>query len=299
MPFEETKVYYDGSHYVAIPHTERGSRKRKKLKEEPIVVENRTTTRKELFNDLYASSESKTKRSKKKEITDQMKDFFPNKKDADMFVEENFQRKRRNLICRRTRLFRKAAMQEFNYFCTFTYDPQKMDEDTFRTKLQYVFRHNSTRKGWKYIGVWERSPEKHRLHFHGIFYIPDGTMLGEFEEKSDYSIGDAKRRKTKQNTYFAERFGRNVFDRLEHTTDANRSLTYIIKYLEKTEERIVYSKGMKQYFISDVMEEDVACPCGIGDAKLLLFDDFICYDQGEIKGQVSPKVIAEMRKTDS
>ena len=38
---------------------------------------------------------------------------------------------------------------------------------------------------------------------------------------------------------------------------------------------------------------------GIGDAKLLLFDDFICYDQGEIKGQVSPEVIAEMRKTDS
>ena len=45
MPFEETKVYYDGSHYIAIPHTERPPQRKKKRYEEPIVVEDRQTTR--------------------------------------------------------------------------------------------------------------------------------------------------------------------------------------------------------------------------------------------------------------
>ena len=192
-------------------------------------------------------------------------------------------------------MFRKAALQEFNYFCTFTYDPQKMDEVTFKKKLSYVFRHRAHRNGWKYIGVWERSPEAKRLHFHGIFYIPEGTMPGTLEEKTDYSFADARKRKTLQCVYFADRFGRNVFAPLGKD-EIPKTMVYLLKYIEKTEERIVYSKGLPQYFISDIMDDDVICRYGTGDAKLLLRDDFACYDQGEYKGQVAPEVIAEMRK---
>lgn len=39
---------------------------------------------------------------------------------AKMFVEENFNRKIRNLVARKVRLARKANLQEFNYFCTVT-----------------------------------------------------------------------------------------------------------------------------------------------------------------------------------
>ena len=233
MPFEETKVYYDGSHYIAIPHTERPPQRKKKRYEEPIVVEDRQTTRKEFFDDLYATAQGKTKRAKKKEISDKMKDYFVDKEDAEMIVEENILRKRRNLDSRRIRMFRKAALQEFNYFCTFTYDPQKMDEDTFKKKLSYVFQNQSTRKGWKYIGVWERSPEAKRLHFHGIFYIPDGTMPSELEKKTDYSIADGRKQKTLQCEYFAERFGRNVFAPIEKD-EISKTLVYLLKYIEKT-----------------------------------------------------------------
>lgn len=38
MPFGETKVYFDGSHYIAIPHTERKTKKRPKRPEELITV---------------------------------------------------------------------------------------------------------------------------------------------------------------------------------------------------------------------------------------------------------------------
>ena len=38
MPYGETKVYFDGSHYIAIPHTEKPYRKRPKRIEKEITV---------------------------------------------------------------------------------------------------------------------------------------------------------------------------------------------------------------------------------------------------------------------
>lgn len=38
MPYGEAKVYFDGSHYIAIPHTTRPTKRRLKQPEEKIVV---------------------------------------------------------------------------------------------------------------------------------------------------------------------------------------------------------------------------------------------------------------------
>ena len=38
MAFAETKVYFDGSHYIAIPHTEKPYRKRRQYIEEERTV---------------------------------------------------------------------------------------------------------------------------------------------------------------------------------------------------------------------------------------------------------------------
>ena len=38
MPFPECKVYFDGSHYIAIPHTEKPYKPRPKKQEEIITV---------------------------------------------------------------------------------------------------------------------------------------------------------------------------------------------------------------------------------------------------------------------
>ena len=38
MSFGETKVYFDGSHYIAIPHTTRPSRRRPLRQEDTITV---------------------------------------------------------------------------------------------------------------------------------------------------------------------------------------------------------------------------------------------------------------------
>ena len=95
--------------------------------------------------------------------------------------------------------------------------------------------------------------------------------------------------------YFTERFGRNDFEPLDEYIK-NDALAYIIKYIEKTGERIVYSKGLPQFFISDIMDDDIVCPIGLEDKKLLLFDNFVCWDEGEYIGEVRADVIKRMRK---
>ena len=58
----------------------------------------------------------------------------------------------------------------------------------------------------------------------------------------------------------------------------------------------LHSKGLPQYSVSGVMEEDTVCPFGPEDKKLLLYDDFLCRDEGVLVGTVSKSVISQMPK---
>ena len=344
MPYPKCKIYSDGGHYIAIPHTTRPYRPRKKPKEEVIAVTeevaeetqqpaaeqsapstedapmpleetvsdtvdcteiadtlpempstNRLMTKKELFEELYARYQSLPRYKRKAAILKRMRPYFSDADAAKLYVETNMWRKTRNLIARRVRMTRKINLQTFNYFVTFTYNSELHTEESFRKKLKNCLSHFCTRKGWKYVGVWERSPEKKRLHFHGIFQIPDGTMPGMMLEVTDYNFKAHRRVVTHQNSYFNEEFGRSDFEPL-NIQSIGSAIAYIVKYLEKTGEKIVYSKGLPQFFISDIMDEDVACPFGVEDKKLLLFDDFVCWDDGVSMGKVSKDVIRQMLK---
>ena len=344
MPFWDAKVYFDGSHYIAIPHTVRYTKKRPNIKpiEETIIVEEmesspdtdelsvletetsnfnieeeteikeldelqkdeqqvpkkvRISTKKQLFEELYAKYIDLKKRECKSKIIADMLPYFDNYEHTKSYVEINFDRKIRNLICRRVRMTRKANLANFNYFCTFTYDSSKHTEETFRKKLRGCFKMMCHRRNWKYMGVWERAPETDRLHFHGLFNIPDNSLPGELKEVSDYDTRAHKMRTTFQSTYFNEKFGRSDFKEIdERENRIGNALAYLMKYMEKTGERIVYSKNLPQYFISDIMDDDIVCTIGQEDKKLLLFDDFKCWDEGVLMGTVSPEVIEQMRK---
>ena len=164
-----------------------------------------------------------------------------------------------------------------------------------RNFQEFAFSNLSKRKGWKYIGVWERSPEKKRLHFHGMFYIPEGTMPGKFIEIEDFNFNTRKRQVTNQSIYFNERFGRSDFEVIDNQERMGDALTYLMKYIEKSGEKIVYSKGLPQYFISDILDEDIVTTIGQEEQKLLLYDDFTCWDEGIYMGVVSPAVIKQLR----
>lgn len=344
MAFGETKVYFDGSHYIAIPHTTRPSKKRPKPIEElvtvideeepqmestpsdiddvpfPVGEENEDfeeienvnetpkerkeekskieikMTKKEIFELAYKETLGFKKKQRRKIIFDKMRHYFDTDEKTKYFVDENLERKQRNLISRRIRLTRKANLQDFNYFVTFTYDDAKHTEESFKKKLKNCLSHNANRKGWKYIGVWERSPKKKRLHFHGIFYIPEGTMPGELWKRRDYNFNKKEMVETFSCLFFEERFGRNDFEPIDDNALKGFALAYIMKYIEKSGEKIVFSKGLPQFFITDIMDEDIVCPIGVEDKKLLLFDDFGCWDEGCYMGQVSPEVISQLRK---
>ena len=326
MPFEEAKVYYDGSHYIAIPHTTRRAKRKPKEKEKEIVVKEeievdklendeefsgkndgqkpqketikteRIMTRKDYFEELYKECWDLPKKQRKDYIENKMNYLFENEEDCKYFVGSNVDRKVKNLTARRVRMFRKSNLQEFNYFCTFTYDNAKHTEQSFKKGLSSCLSNFCTRKGWKYIGAWERSPENNRLHFHAIVYIPEGSMPGILCEVNDYSFATKTRQITKQNSYFNERFGRTDFEEIDDKDKTANAILYLLKYIDKSGEKLVYSKGLPQFFISDIMDYDVICTCGQEDKKLLLFDDFDCWDQGEYIGKVSKDTIALLRK---
>ena len=293
MPYQESKIYFDGSHYIAVPKEHFPSRKGRKPTKKPIA---QTDTPKTEFETAYRESQALPKRERKAHIAERLKDAFQSELETAAFIESNIARKKINAAKRRVRLMRKVYLQKWNYFVTFTYDSTKHTEKAFKAKLRNTLKHLVNRKGWKYIGVWERSASE-RLHFHGIFYIPENAMTGELKQVRDYSTKQHRMQTTYQNTRFLQRFGRNDFEELNTRNDIMLSVRYLLKYIEKSGEKLVYGGDLPTYFISDVMDEDIACPIGIDGRKAVLFDDFNCWDEGCLMGKVSPETISQLRKS--
>ena len=49
------------------------------------------------------------------------------------------------------------------------------------------------------------------------------------------------------------------------------------------------------YLVSDINEDDEICRMGKDDRKIVLPDDFECWDEGEFLGNMSKEVKAQMR----
>ena len=195
---------------------------------------------KERFEKIYRENNGKRKAEKIEILTEELKQDFKTEEQTREFIERNIERLQRNKIVRKTRLARKINLNKWNWFCTFTYSNEKHTEDSFRKGLSDVLKRMVHRKGWRYIGVWERGGETNRLHFHGIFYIPENGMPGELEEKKDYSFGSRKRQIIIQNTYFNDKFGRNDFNELNVRREITDSARYLMKYIEKSGEKLIY-----------------------------------------------------------
>ena len=291
MPYKNCKIYSDGSNYIAIPSENfpRGRKPSKSpRKEQPHKAE---------FETAYKASQALPRKERKGFMKEQLKDCFKTEKETTEFIDKQTERKKTNAIKRRVTLMRKVHLQEWNYFVTFTYDGKKVNEIEFKQKLMNTLKHLVSRKKWKYIGVWERSPEKQRLHFHGIFYIPENGMIGELKTVTDHDIIAHRKQTTYQNTHFLKRFGRNDFKALM-PYDIDHSVRYILKYIEKSGERLCYGGKLPTYVKGHILDDDVLCTYGVADKKLLLFNDFTCIDDdGVVWGKASPEVLKQMPKT--
>ena len=106
MNLINAKVCYDGSHWIAIPHTERPFRRRRR------AAENVDNSEKVIqFEQTYKKSPKGKMATKKEKLLKEFKPLFKTESEAAEFVEEQYERLNRNRIERNKRMKRKAYLQ--------------------------------------------------------------------------------------------------------------------------------------------------------------------------------------------
>ena len=175
-PFEERhyyKIYHDGSHPVGT----RVLRSKGKLPPKRPAQ----TAFDIAFDSLYF--QAKRKGLKDEEMADQiqagLEKLYPASSALRKYILGKMDKKQRNLWKRIKRFKRKMNMNKWNYFVTFTCDPKKHTEESFRKKLRKCLSNLHTRRGWKYMGVFEYGETNGSIHFHALIYVPNGEMIGK------------------------------------------------------------------------------------------------------------------------
>lgn len=334
---KKCKVYSDGSHYIAIRPTEGYSGlRRKPPPEEPIIVEEAApsdvqnavveecavpqgqeqtcgdmpeqtqsetvkkrhiSTRADEFLKWYRESYGMKKKEQYAFIASKLAPYFESDEALHKYLDYKMECKRRSETARRIRCQRRAALHELSYFATFTYDDKKATEKEFEKRLLTALSNLASRKGWKYMGTWERGGDTDRLHFHAVLYIPEGKMVGKLELKRDYDVKKKRMVERMENSFFWDRFGRNKFELIDGTAlTIGTAVSYMIKYIEKSGGRIICSKGLRTFIETDIDNDDVVAQLREDDdKKYLLFDDFKVYKDGKELGAVTPGVLAQAK----
>ena len=196
------------------------------------------------------------------------------------YVDRQISRRWHNLHNRKKRFRRKAYLNKWNYFITVTYADGKHTEEQFKRKLRKCLSNLATRRGWRYMGVWENGTKTDRLHFHALLYVPDGEMLGRIYESEDYSTTKHEIQITHPNTFFERQFGKNDFKELNEMEFKKGNTTeYLLKYIGKSNSRIVYSRGIPSAVYIELKGTDIACEMEERPLTYVLFDDIIDWER--------------------
>ena len=293
-PFDKLyRIYNDGSHYIAREAVK--GIHRKTVNKCPEEID-------EVFESLYKMASQnildgteKIKELRVKKLTDfiltGLEDSFPDYPDKEKYVRKNVERKERNLWQREKRFRRKAYLNQWNYFVTFTYRDGRHTEETFRKKLRKCLANLHTRRGWNYMGVFERGEENGRLHFHCLLYVPAGQMIGTITKKREYSKRLGRVKDTFPNSFFDRKFGKSDFEELNPAQmRSGDSVNYLLKYLRKTDNRIVYGRGIpteinkylpEWVFAAEIKDDYVP--------KWVIFDNVIDWERDILSLKRPPK----------
>ena len=247
------------------------------LKLYPDLEKKREASFKCVTNDSGLLLSAKCLNRQLKRISGEMND---KQFDLNEYIADKIKRKLNNLLHRKKRFRRKANLNRWNYFVTFTYDDTKHTAESFKKKLRKCLSNLHTRRGWKYMGVFEEAPETGRLHFHGLIYVPAGEMLGTLTEKQDYSTAKHEIQTRNENSFFAESFGINDFCEVSIDEMKNGKRTeYILKYIGKTNERICYSRGIPTEICRVIDGDDIITEMRDFVTKYILFDDVVDWER--------------------
>ncbi len=267
------------------------------MSEEKPKIKRRVSTRADEFLRLYRESIGMKREQQYKYIASGLAPYFVSKEALYKYLERKMENKRRAEVTRRIRCLRRASLHELSYFATFTYDDKKATEAEFEKRLLMTLSNLASRKGWKYMGAWERGGDTDRLHFHAILYIPEDKMMGKLEVKRDYNVKTHRMEERIENSFFQDRFGRNKFELIDGTAlTLGTAVSYVLKYIEKTGGRIICSRGMRTFIETDIDNDDIVARLHEDDdKKYVLFDDFKVYRDGKELGEISPGVLSHAK----
>lgn len=264
------KIYNDGSHYIAL---EPCHSKRKK----PVNSVAKATELDMAFDEAFNNSMQGDLKLKEQKnfVREALGTKYGNVDSLlDDYIEKKFKAKIQAKKARVKRFERKALLNKWNYFVTFTYDDKKHTKETFEKSLKKCLSNLASRRGWVYMLQVEYGKKTGRKHYHAFMYIPDGQMVGKITKKRDYSERLFKSRYRYENDFFTK-FGRNDFQPINNKNkrEFRKAVDYIIKYMTKTDEKTMYSRGIPSEIIKDVSEDEIVCEMVDFMIKYVLFDD--------------------------
>lgn len=271
MELMTCRVYCDGNHMIAVPPTGiKRQRKKKRLTSADLSVA--------LFDQAYRAALNANVKDRELQpwIANYMNEQYDNLYGYDeAWVARMIERQKKNLYLRQRRFRQKAFLNPWNYFITISYEDGRFaDEQDFRTTLGRCFSNLHTRRGWTYMGVFEYGENNGRLHFHALVNIPEGEMVGDLITTRRYSTKRRRLEESCESTFFRDRFGVNQFDAVRHRDiRSGKVVNYILKYLLKSGERIVYSRGVPADFFADLPDDEIAAELVDFVRKFVLFDD--------------------------
>ncbi len=276
-PFAEKhmyKIYHDSSHPVATRIVRsKGKRPPKKPANTAFDI---------AFDSLYFQA-------KRKGLSgDEMVDYiqagltklYPASSTLRKYILEKIDKKQRNLWKRIKRFKHKVNMNRWAHFVTFTCDPKKHTQESFMKKLRKCLSNLHTRRGWKYMGVFEYGELNGSIHFHALIYIPEGEMIGELVKKREYSTKRGERRTRYGNTFFDEYFGISDFREVNPILlKRGGTSRYLVKYIMKSGEKALYSRGTPAEICKELSENDEVGTYFDYVTKYVLWDDVLDWER--------------------
>ena len=130
------------------------------------------------------------------------------------------------------------------------------------------------------MGVFEYGEANGSIHFHALIYVPENEMIGELIAKREYSTKKGKRRTRYANTFFDEYFGISDFQEVNPILlKRGGTSRYLVKYITKTGEKAVYSRGTPAEIYKELSDNDVVGTYFDFVVKYVLWDDVLDWER--------------------
>ena len=130
------------------------------------------------------------------------------------------------------------------------------------------------------MGVFEYGEANGAVHFHALIYVPEGEMIGELVKKREYSTKRGEQRIRYGNTFFDDSFGISDFQEVNPVLlKRGGTSRYLVKYITKTGERLVYSRGIPAEICKELSDNDIVGTYFDFVMKYVLWDDVLDWEK--------------------